>query len=137
MAGEGPNKRSRFGSKRSMNERDVDQKAEKPERSRKVGGGTTEGTIIQLSWQVSGHRITNCPLGPTEGTQEDPPPPELSDVDDPWVLLHPPRSGWTGSKLVAAAPIDSPARRESFQMLLKCLLRFGVVGSARHWTTLL
>ena len=42
--GEGPNRRSRFGSKRSMSEKDAVQKAEKPERSRKVGGGTAEGT---------------------------------------------------------------------------------------------
>ena len=42
--GEGPNERSRFGSKRSMSEKDAVQKAEKPERSRKVGGGTAEGT---------------------------------------------------------------------------------------------
>ena len=42
--GEGPNMRSRVGSKRSMSAKDVDQKAEMPERSRKVGGGTTEGT---------------------------------------------------------------------------------------------
>jgi len=43
-SGEGPNMRSRIGSKRSMSEKDVDQKAEMPERSRKVGGGTAEGT---------------------------------------------------------------------------------------------
>jgi len=42
--GEGPNERSRVGSKRSMSEKDAAQKAEKPERSRKVGGGTAEGT---------------------------------------------------------------------------------------------
>ena len=42
--GEGPNRRSRFGSKRSMSEEDVDEKAGKPERSRKVGGGTAEDT---------------------------------------------------------------------------------------------
>ena len=42
--GEGPNMRSRVGSKRSMSAKDADQKAEMPERSRKVGGGTTEGT---------------------------------------------------------------------------------------------
>jgi RNA-directed DNA polymerase len=36
--------RSRVGSKRSMSAKDVDEKAEMPERSRKVGGGTTEGT---------------------------------------------------------------------------------------------
>jgi RNA-directed DNA polymerase len=35
---------SRVGSKRSMSERDVDKKAEMPERSRKVGGGTAEDT---------------------------------------------------------------------------------------------
>ena len=42
--GEGPNKRSRVGSKRSMSEEDAVQKAEKLEQSRKVGGGTAEGT---------------------------------------------------------------------------------------------
>lgn len=36
--------RSRVGSKRSMSEQDAEQKAEKPERSRKVGGGTAEDT---------------------------------------------------------------------------------------------
>ena len=41
---EGPNRRSRVGSKRSMSEEDAAQKAEKPERSRKVGGGTAEDT---------------------------------------------------------------------------------------------
>ena len=43
-SGEGLNRRSGFGSKRSMSEEDVAQKVEKPERSRKVGGGTAEGT---------------------------------------------------------------------------------------------
>ena len=35
---------SRVGSKRSMREEDAEQKAEKPERNRKVGGGTAEDT---------------------------------------------------------------------------------------------
>lgn len=47
--GEGPNETSRFGTKRSMSEEDADQKAERPERSRKVGGGTAEGTTPVLA----------------------------------------------------------------------------------------
>jgi len=43
-SGEGPNMRSRVGSKRSMSEIDADETAEMPERSRKVGGGTAEVT---------------------------------------------------------------------------------------------
>ena len=43
-SGEGLNTRSRVGTKRSMSEEDVDKKAEKLERTRKVGGGTAEGT---------------------------------------------------------------------------------------------
>src|SRR3972149_1816628 len=42
--GEGPNERSRVGSKRSMSEKDAAQKAERPQRRREVGGGTAEGT---------------------------------------------------------------------------------------------
>src|SRR5437867_12825540 len=36
--------RSRTGTRRSMSEEDADQKAEMPERPRKVGGGTAEDT---------------------------------------------------------------------------------------------
>jgi len=42
--GEGPNTRSRTGTERSMPEGDADKKAGKPERTRRVGGGTAEGT---------------------------------------------------------------------------------------------
>ncbi len=40
----GPNTGSRVGTKRSMSEEGVDKRAEMPERTRKVGGGTAEDT---------------------------------------------------------------------------------------------
>ena len=43
-SGEGPNTRSRVGTKRSMSEPGVEKKAEKLERTWKVGGGTAEDT---------------------------------------------------------------------------------------------
>ena len=43
-SGGGPNTRSRRGPTRSMSKRDADKTAEKPERSRNVGGGTAEET---------------------------------------------------------------------------------------------
>ena len=42
--GEGPNTWSRTGTERSMSERDADKMAERPERTRRAGGGTAEGT---------------------------------------------------------------------------------------------
>ena len=44
--GEGPNTRSRTGPERSMTEGGAGKKAEKPERARRAGGGTAEGTGI-------------------------------------------------------------------------------------------
>ncbi len=42
--GEGPNTRGRTDTRRSMHEEDADQRVERPERTRSVGGGTAEGT---------------------------------------------------------------------------------------------
>ena len=42
--GEGPNTWSRTGTERSMPEGDADKMAERPERTRRAGGGTAEGT---------------------------------------------------------------------------------------------
>ena len=41
--GEGPNTWSRTGTERSMPEGDADKMAERPERTRRAGGGTAEG----------------------------------------------------------------------------------------------
>ena len=41
--GEGPNVRSRTGTEHSMPERGAEKRAERPERTRKAGGGTAEG----------------------------------------------------------------------------------------------
>src|SRR3989442_677873 len=45
--GEGPNTRSRTGTMRSRREEDADTRAERPERPRRVGGGTAEGTGVE------------------------------------------------------------------------------------------
>ena len=42
--GEGPNTRSRTGTEHSMPEGGADKRAERPERARRAGGGTAEGT---------------------------------------------------------------------------------------------
>jgi hypothetical protein len=44
QSGEGPNVRSRTGAMRSRREGDADTRAERPERPRRAGGGTAEGT---------------------------------------------------------------------------------------------
>jgi len=54
--GEGPNTRSRTGTERSMPEGDADKKAGKPERTRRVGGGTAEGTGCLSSGSHTGGR---------------------------------------------------------------------------------
>jgi hypothetical protein len=43
---EGPNTRSRYGTTHSRRERDADERAEMPERSRRGGGGTAEDTGV-------------------------------------------------------------------------------------------
>ena len=68
QGGEGPNTRNRTGTKRSMDERDADKRAETSERHRKAGGGTAEGTGVER--QAPTARGETARAEPTELIEE-------------------------------------------------------------------